>query len=63
MPTNWFASDFDFATWPSASLFTESVVGPKNAFTNFSPQFSGASFIWSSNLILDNLVLLRYTGK
>jgi hypothetical protein len=62
-PTNWFATDFDFATWPAANLFTESAVGPKNAFTNFSPQFSGASFIWSSNLILDNLVLLRFTGK
>ena len=63
IPTNWFATDFDFSTWPSASLFTESAVGPKNAYTNFSPQFSGASFIWSSNLILDNLVLLRFTGK
>jgi len=63
IPSTWFATDFDFATWPSASLFTESAVGPKNAYSNFKVQFSGASFIWSSNLILDNLVLLRFTGK
>jgi hypothetical protein len=38
-------------------------VGVKPAFSNFSAQFSGAQFIWSSNLILDNLVLLRFTGN
>ena len=60
---NWFATDFDYTSWPSASTFTTSQVGPKNAYTNFTAQFNDAQFVWSSNLILDNLVLLRFTGN
>jgi hypothetical protein len=63
VPTNWYASDYDFSSWPSASTFTEAEVGVKTAYTNFSTQFSGAKFIWSNNLILDNLVLLRFNGN
>ena len=63
IPSTWYASTFDFSTWPSATTFTEALVGPKAAFTNFSSQFAGSQFIWSSNLILDNVVILRYTGN
>ena len=63
IPTNWFASDYDFSSWPTAKVFSEATVGPKVAYSNFAAQFSGAQFIWSSNLILDNLVLLRFTGN
>lgn len=63
LPSNWFASNFDFSTWPNATIFTASQVGVKQAYGNFTTQFSPAQFIWSSNLILDNLVLLRFTGK
>lgn len=63
IPSNWYASDYDFSSWPAASTFTEAEVGVKTAYTNFSTQFSGAKFVWSSNLILDNLVLLRFTGN
>ena len=48
---------------PSASIFSVAQVGPKVAFSNFSSQFSNAQFIWSSNLILDNLVLLRFDAN
>ncbi len=67
IPANWFATDFDDSAWPRASVFTNDMVGVENkpAFMNFTDIFddpkADADFIWSSNLILDNLVLLRTT--
>ena len=63
IPQNWYSTDFDFSNWPSATIYTSAQVGPKNSFTNFSSQFNDAQFIWSTNLVLDNLVLIRFTGK
>ena len=66
MPSNWFAKTFTDAAWPNATTFTEAQVGVngKPAYTNFPGQFAntGGSFIWSSNLVLDNEVIVRYTG-
>ncbi|MGK0410114.1 MAG: hypothetical protein ACJASB_002275 [Shewanella psychromarinicola] len=57
----------EYVTWPKSVKFTEQQIGVDNkkAYMNFQPQFSGAgaSFIWSSNVILDNLVLFRYQVK
>ena len=65
MPPNWFAKSFNDGGWPAATTYTEATVGVNNkpAYTNFIPQFSGAGaqFIWSSNLILDNEVIVRFT--
>lgn len=63
LPTNWYAADYDASTWPSANVYSSATVGPKLAYSNFASQFGNAQFIWSSNLILDNLVLIRYTGN
>ncbi len=63
IPTDWYSTTYNFKTWPSASIFSVAQVGPKVAFTNFTSQFSDAQFIWSSNLILDNLVLLRFDAN
>lgn len=66
IPVNWKTSQ-DYIAWPKAVEFTEDEIGVNNkkAYMNFQEQFSGvgASFIWSSNLVLDNLVLLRYQVK
>jgi hypothetical protein len=65
IPTNWFSSTFDDANWPIATTFSNGTVGVdnKSSYTNFTDVFDNASkdaaFIWSSNLKLDNLVLLR----
>ncbi len=65
VPNDWFSTAYDDSGWPTATLFTNSVVGVDNkpSFTNFTDIFDNssndASFIWSSNLKLDNLVLLR----
>jgi len=63
IPSNWYAKDFDYSSWPAATTFTSAQVGPKTAYTNFTNQFGNSQFIWSSNLVLDNLVLLRFQGK
>ena len=54
---------------PTLSLATHTGTSLRLSLTNasrgkyFQPQFSGAGaqFIWSSNLILDNEVLVRFT--
>ncbi len=62
---NWSAPDFDDSNWPAATEFTNDTVGVDNkpAFMNFLDVFDDpkrdARFIWSSNLVLDNLVLMR----
>lgn len=67
IPTNWFSTSFDDSAWPSATLYTNATVGVDNkpCYTNFIDIFDNAtndaSFIWSTNLKLDNLVLLRKT--
>ncbi|CAH1386595.1 hypothetical protein [Candidatus Nitrotoga sp. M5] len=69
MPGDWTASDFDDTNWPFASTYSNETVGVDNkpAYTNFTEVFdtsgADAQFIWSSNLILDNLVLVRKTIK
>ncbi len=66
-PENWQAESFNASNWPSATTYTESVIGVdnKDAYMNFREKFagSGAQFIWSSNVVLDNEVLLRYQVK
>lgn len=65
-PDGWMAEDFDDTAWPQASVFSNNVVGVNNkpAYTNFIEIFdapsSDAQFIWTTNLVLDNEVLLRY---
>jgi len=67
VPEGWTAPDFDDYGWPDAVKFTNETVGVDNkkAYTNFIEVFdhpsADAAFIWSSNLVLDNLVLMRKT--
>ena len=67
VPADWMNADFDDSNWPSAATFTNDVVGVDNkpGYTNFTSVFDApdadAEFIWSSNLVLDNLVLMRKT--
>ena len=66
-PTNWMNTDFDASSWPQATLYSEDEIGVNNkkAYMNFIEKFSGAgaSFIWSTNVVLDNEVLLRHEVK
>ena len=66
-PANWMNAGFDDSSWPSANIYTNATIGVDNkpAYTNFTGIFDDASddaeFIWSSNIILDNEVIVRYT--
>ena len=57
---------FDDSLWPAANEYTNSTIGVNNkpAYTNFTNIFddpiSDAQFIWSTNIILDNEVVVRY---
>ncbi|WP_160181870.1 hypothetical protein [Paraglaciecola mesophila] len=67
IPPQWMSADFDDSIWPYATTFSNKTVGVDNkrAYTNFTTIFDSqnadAQFIWSSNLVLDNVVLLRKT--
>ncbi|MFT5798940.1 MAG: hypothetical protein ACI84R_003009 [Candidatus Azotimanducaceae bacterium] len=69
VPEDWMTPAYDDSVWPNAATFTNDTVGVdnKDAYTNFEDVFdtpgADADFIWSSNLVLDNLVLLRKTIK
>jgi len=66
-PSGWMNANFNDFDWPSAASFSNTSVGINNkpSYTNFADIFddviNDAQFIWSSNLILDNEVLVRYT--
>ena len=69
IPTDWQNEQFDDTTWPNATEFTNEEIGVDNkrSYTNFTDVFddssNNAQFIWSTNVILDNEVLVRYTVK
>ena len=66
-PSDWQSTGFDDSKWPNATEYTNAIIGVDNkpAYTNFIGVFddntNDARFIWSTNVILDNEVLVRYT--
>jgi hypothetical protein len=62
VPQNWFDVKLDDSNWLAAATFAENVVGVdnKSEYTNFASEFRKGKFIWTSNLILDNEVILRH---
>jgi hypothetical protein len=69
LPVGWEKQTFDDSKWPNAFTYTNKIIGVDNkkAYTNFTAIFddvkNDAEFIWSSNVVLDNEVLVRYTVK
>jgi len=63
IPVDWQAAGFDDSNWPRAHEFTDAEVGVPNAYALFRELFQGARWIWSFNLVLDNLVLARKTVR
>ena len=60
--SGWANPLFDDNSWPKARPYTAAQVTNQPAYVNFAnTAWNGAQFIWSSNLILDNLVLTRKT--
>jgi hypothetical protein len=67
LPKDWEKANFDDSKWPNATTYTNETIGVdyKKAYTNFSDIFDhqtlDAQFIWSSNVVLDNEVVVRYS--
>lgn len=59
LPPRWYASDFDDSAWGLGTEYTASRVGPDGA--RVASDYTGAAFIWTSDLTLDNTVIVRTT--
>jgi len=60
-PSDWAAPAFNDEGWPAATAYTRAQFGPKDAYTRLEKEFGEARFVWSRNIKIDNLVLLRKT--
>lgn len=58
IPAGWYETDFDDKSWGFAKEYSQQQVGPKEPF--FEHDFSGAKFIWTDDLELDNTVIFRH---
>ena len=64
IPDGWESPDFDDSDWPQAFEYLDDEVStPRGlpAYFRYTDLFEGASFIWTSSLVLDNLVIARHT--
>ena len=61
-PSNWTASNYKDTMWKTATEFSKEAVGVKEGFFDFTWTPS-AALIWSSDLKLDNIILLRKVIK
>ncbi len=67
VPEEWMNEDFNDLSWPNATTYTNNAIGVDNkqSYTNYTDVFddplNDAEFIWSTNVILDNEVIVRYT--
>ena len=65
IPANWHSPRFNDSNWPRAWEFTDQEIGVTNlpAYTRYPELFQGARWIWSQNLVLDNVVIARKTVR
>jgi len=65
IPANWQSPRFNDTSWPRAWEFTDQEIGVTNlpAYTRYPELFAGARWIWSQNLVLDNVVIARKTVR
>jgi hypothetical protein len=61
IPPRWWAKEFDDSAWPRAYEYTDTDIGVTNlpAYTRYPELFEGARWIWTVNLVLDNVVIAR----
>lgn len=58
IPTTWTSSTFNDSAWKNATEFSRETVGVKEGYFDFS-WAPGSALVWSSDLKLDNTILLR----
>lgn len=57
IPDGWFSPEFDDSQWLNAVEYAQSRIDPKEPF--YQHDFSGAKWIWTEDLDLDNTVVFR----
>ena len=65
IPANWQSPRFNDTHWPRAYEYTDTDIGVTNlpAYTRYPELFEGARWIWSLNLVFDNVVIMRKTVR
>lgn len=63
IPENWQSKRFNDLNWPRAWEYTDEDIGVNAlpAYTRYPEIFSGARWIWTQNLVFDNVVIARKT--
>jgi hypothetical protein len=65
IPANWQSPSFNDTNWPRAWEYTDVEIGVTNlpAYTRYPELFEGARWIWTQNLVLDNVIVARKTVR
>ena len=65
IPANWQTARFNDTLWPRAYEYTDTDIGVTTllAYTRYPELFAGARWIWSLNLVFDNVVVMRKTVR
>lgn len=65
IPANWQSPTFNDSNWPRAWEYTDVEIGVTNlpAYTRYPELFDGARWIWTQNLVLDNVIIARKTVR
>jgi len=65
IPEKWQTKRFNDLNWPRAWEYTDEDIGVNNlpAYTRYPELFSGARWIWTQNLVFDNVVIARKTVR
>jgi hypothetical protein len=65
IPADWASPKFNDTQWPRAYEYTDEDIGVTGVpgYTRYPELFAGARWIWTLNLVFDNLVLARKTVR
>jgi hypothetical protein len=65
IPADWQSPKFNDAGWPRAYEYTDTDIGVTAvpAYTRYPELFQGARWIWTVNLVFDNVVIARKTVR
>lgn len=65
IPAGWQSATFDDSAWPRAYEYTDTDVGTRAlpGYARYPELFAGSRWIWSLNLVFDNVVIARRTVR
>lgn len=65
LPRDWMAQGFNDSPWPRAYEYTDTDIGVTGlpAYTRYPSLFAGARWLWTVNLVFDNVIVARKTVR